>query len=88
MSGYIVGNKALIALAAGTALSVLGTAAMAANDRDDHGQDRGGAVVRCSLDGVNPAHHPEVFSNAATALSFGFVQAPDRSWHLAAECRR
>jgi hypothetical protein len=89
MSGYIVGKKALIALAAaGTALSVLDTAAMAANDRDDHGQDRGGAVVRCSLDGVNPVHHPEIFGNAATALSFGFVQAPDRSWHLAAECHR
>jgi hypothetical protein len=88
MSGSITGKKALIALAAGTALSVLATAAMAANDRDDHGQDRGGAVVRCSLDGVNPAHHPEVFGNAATAQSFGFVQAPDRTWHLAPECRR
>jgi hypothetical protein len=88
MSGYFSGRRALVALAAGAALSVLGTAAMAGNDRDDHGQDRGGSVVRCSLDGVNPAHHPEIFGNTTTALSFGFVQAPDRTWHLAAECRR
>ncbi len=61
---------------------------MAGNDRDDHGQERGGGVVRCSLDGVNPAHHPEIFGNAATAQSFGFFQAPDHTWHVRPDCHR
>ena len=50
----------IVGLAVVSILSVLGAAAMAGNDRDDHGQERGGGVVRCSLDGVNPAHHPEI----------------------------
>jgi hypothetical protein len=81
-------GKTFVALAVTSVLSVLGTAAMAGNDRDDHGQERGGAVVRCSLDGVNPALHPEVFGNPATALAYGFVQAPDRTWHVRPDCRR
>jgi hypothetical protein len=81
-------KDSLIGLAVVSALSVLAAAAMAGNDRDDHGQDRGGGVVRCSLDGVNPAHHPEIFGNAATALAFGFFQAPDHSWHVRPDCHR
>jgi hypothetical protein len=42
----------------------------------------GGSVRPCSLDGVNPVHHPEIFGNAAAARAFGFVQSPDRSWHV------
>jgi hypothetical protein len=82
------GKKAFVALAVTTALGVLGAASAAANDRDDHGIERGGAVVRCSLDGVNPAHHPEIFGNAATAQSFGFYQAPDHTWHVRPDCHR
>jgi hypothetical protein len=82
------GKKAFVALAVTTALGVLGAASAAANDRDDHGIERGGAVVRCSLDGVNPAHHPEIFGNAATAQSFGFYQAPDHIWHVRPDCHR
>jgi len=80
-------KNTIVGLAIVTAMSVLGAAAMA-NDRDDHGQERGGAVVRCSLEGVNPAVHPEVFGNAATAESFGFFQAADHTWHVRADCRR
>jgi hypothetical protein len=29
----------------------------------------GGSVRPCSLDGVNPVHHPQIFSNAATAIT-------------------
>jgi len=47
-------KNTIVRLAVVTAVSVLGTAALA-TDRDDHGQERGGAVVRCSLVGVNPA---------------------------------
>jgi hypothetical protein len=45
-------------------------------------------VVPCSLDGVNPAHHPEIFADAATAQSYGFVLGPDRTWRVRAGCRR
>jgi hypothetical protein len=27
------------------------------------------------MDGVNPAYHPGIFGNAATARSYGFVQS-------------
>jgi hypothetical protein len=82
------GNKTLVALAAVTALGLLGPSSAVANDRTDNRGERGGSVVRCSLDGVNPAHHPEVFGNAATAASFGFLQARDGSWHVRPDCRR
>ncbi len=41
----------------------------------------GGSVRPCSLDGVNPVHHPQVFGNAA-ARAYGFVQSPDHTWHV------
>jgi hypothetical protein len=42
----------------------------------------GGNVRPCSLDGVNPVYHPQIFGNAATAREFGFVQGPDHAWHV------
>jgi hypothetical protein len=42
----------------------------------------------CSLDGVNPVHHPEIFGNPAAARSFGFYLGPDRAWHVVPGCRR
>jgi hypothetical protein len=42
----------------------------------------GGSVRPCSLDGVNPVHHPQVFGNAAAAKAYGFVQSPDHTWHV------
>ena len=83
------GKTALIAFAGAAALGVLSAVSAIANDReDDRSQERGGAVVPCSLNGVNPAFHPEIFANAATARSFGFVQAADRSWHVLPGCHR
>ena len=82
------GMRAFVTLAAAAALGVIGAASAVANDRDDHGIERGGSVRPCSLDGVNPAHHPEVFGNAAIAQSFGFVQAPDHTWHVRPDCHR
>jgi hypothetical protein len=84
----MIERKSFAALATATALVVLGAATARATDRDDHGIERGGAVVRCSLEGVNPAFHPEVFGNAATARSFGFVQTADHAWHVVPDCRR
>jgi hypothetical protein len=84
----MIERKSFAALAMATALAVLGAATAGATDRDDHGIERGGAVVRCSLEGVNPAFHPEVFGNATTARSYGFVQTADRVWHVLPDCRR
>jgi hypothetical protein len=42
----------------------------------------GGNVRPCSLDGVNPFYHPQIFGNAAAAREFGFVQGPDGTWHV------
>ena len=52
------GNKHLGALALTAALSILGAASAAAGKERDRGGERG-AVLPCSLDGVNPAYHPE-----------------------------
>lgn len=46
----------------------------------------GGFVIPCSLDGVNPAHHPSIFGNPAVARSYGFVVGPDRAWHVIPNC--
>jgi hypothetical protein len=49
----------------------------------------GGFVKPCSLDGVNPVYHPEVFGNRAVALrEYGFVQSKDGSWHVIANCHK
>jgi hypothetical protein len=82
------GKKALVALAVTSALVALGTASAAAGEDHDRGRDRYGSVVPCSLDGVNPAYHPEIFGNAAIALSFGFVQARGGAWQVVPNCHR
>jgi hypothetical protein len=83
------GRKTFAALAASTALVALGTASATATDHDrGESRDRGGSVRPCSLAGVNPVHHPEIFGNPAVALSFGFIQAADQSWHVRPNCSR
>jgi hypothetical protein len=43
-------------------------ASASARDRhDDRFKERGGSVIPCSLVGVNPVHHPEIFGDAAVA---------------------
>ena len=81
------GNKHFGALALTTALSILGAASAAAGEMRDRGDERG-AVLPCSLNGVNPASHPEIFGNPAAARSYGFVQSRDGTWHVAPGCRR
>ncbi|HEY2230499.1 MAG TPA: hypothetical protein VGI22_22715 [Xanthobacteraceae bacterium] len=76
--------KACVAFGAVAAMVLPGVAS-AASDRGT-GRDRGGHVVPCSLDGVNPAYHPDIFGDPAVARSFGFVIGPDRSWHVSAGC--
>jgi hypothetical protein len=47
----------------------------------------GGFVKPCSLDGVNPTVHPEIFGNPAVALrEYGFIRVRDGSWHVIPNC--
>jgi hypothetical protein len=81
------GKMAFVALAATTALGILGAASAAGTDRD-RGRDRYGSVVPCSLVGVNPAYHPEIFGNAAAANAYGFVRSRDGAWQVRPNCHR
>ena len=83
------GKMAFVALAVATALGVLGTAsAVAKDDMGDMGDRGRSVVVRCSLSGVNPAVHPEIFGNPAVAASYGFVRSRDGTWQVGPNCRR
>jgi hypothetical protein len=82
-----MGRKVFIALAVTTAVSALGVVSAAAG-KDDVGDrgEVGGAVVPCSLDGVNPAFHPHIFGNPAVAKSYGFEKSRDGTWHVQVNC--
>jgi hypothetical protein len=67
-------TKTKIALAAAL---ILGTASGALAH-----STAGGSVTPGSLDGVNPAYHPGIFGNPATAKAYGFVQSSDGTWHV------
>jgi hypothetical protein len=88
------GKMALTALVVTTVLASSVASSFAGKDDmgggDDKGDriEKGGVVVRCSLNGINPALHPEIFGNPALARSYGFVRSRDGTWHLAANCRR
>ena len=86
-------GKAFVVPAIITALSFLGAAAAVAKD-DMEGSDRADrgepsrAVAPCSLKGISPAAHPEIFGNPAVAASYGFVQSRNGTWHVRPGCRR
>ena len=89
------GKMAFVALAVTTALSFLSCASAVAgmdgggdHAGGDRGDGGGSVVVRCDLSGVNPAVHPEIFSNPAVARSYGFVRSRDGAWHVAPNCHR
>jgi hypothetical protein len=79
------GKKVFIAIAA-AALSALSTTAAWSNF--DGRRNKGGFVTRCSLDGVNPAIHPDIFGNAAVAREYGFIRSRDGTWHVKDNCVR
>jgi hypothetical protein len=84
------GKKAFVALSVG-ALGIFGVLAAAFGagmDREPREPRQPGAVMPCSLDGINPAYHPQVFGNAASARELGFVQAKDGTWHVVPNCHR
>jgi hypothetical protein len=78
------GKKAFVVLVA--VLSVLSTTSAAWSF---FGFTRkGGWVMPCSLAGVNPVHHPDIFGNPAVAREYGFVQSRDGTWHVQDNCLR
>jgi hypothetical protein len=86
----MLGKIALIVLVGVTVFGV-SIVTSAAGGRDDSGDrhDRTGSVVPCSLDGVNPAYHPEIFGNPAAAFAqYGFTRSPDGTWHVVPNCHR
>jgi hypothetical protein len=80
------GKMAFVALAVTTALGFLGAASAAAGTDRDRGNREPGSVVPCSLAGVNPAYHPEIFGNPAVARSYGFVRSRDGAWQVVPNC--
>jgi hypothetical protein len=76
-------NRVCAALAIATMLAVAGPA-YAYN----YHHEKGGHVMKCSLHGVNPAHHPDIFGDPAVAKSYGFVQSSNGKWHVQPGCRR
>ena len=76
------GSKLIGLVAAAAALGTTTAGASFFSDRND----RGGFVKPCSLDGVNPIHHPEIFGNPAAARSFGFVRSRDGVWRVIPNC--
>ena len=74
-------------LAVIAALGVVGSSSAAWSFFDGR-NFRGGFVKPCSLDGVNPVYHPDIFGNPAFARAvYGFVRGPDRVWRVEANCR-
>jgi hypothetical protein len=87
----INGTRAFVLLAGVVALGALCTAS---TSWAQHVQKKGfqggtGSLRHCSLSGVNPVHHPDVFGDPAVAKSYGFVQSTDGRWHVSPElCHR
>jgi hypothetical protein len=85
MTRNMRGKMALVALAI-MALGAHSSAATAGGFFGDR-HEKGGFVKPCSLDGVNPVYHPDIFGNPAFARTYyGFVQGPDRTWRVMSNC--
>jgi hypothetical protein len=80
-------KQAFVLLAITTGLGILGTSSAAWSYFDGRNH-RGGFVKPCSLDGVNPVYHPDIFGNPAFARAvYGFVQGRDGRWHVMPNCQ-
>jgi hypothetical protein len=78
-------KKAFVGIA--TTAVLLGAASAArAGMEESEKSDQGGSVSPCSLVGINPVHHPEIFGDPTVARSYGFVQGPDRVWRVDSNC--
>jgi hypothetical protein len=81
----MTGTKAYVLLAAVAAGAVFCTASTTWAQHLG-GTNSHGSVRPCSLSGVNPAVHPEIFGNPTVAATYGFIQS-NGSWHVAPGCR-
>jgi hypothetical protein len=83
-------RSALPLVGAVAAVGVMSSASAAwALDCDVYYPSCRGFVIPCSLDGVNPVHHRSIFGNPALARQmYGFIQAPDGTWHVEKNCVR
>jgi len=79
----MTGNKAFAVAAIAAALGVSDADSATARGRG-HSP---GAVLPCSLSGVNPVYHRQIFDNPVVARSYGFVLGPDQVWRVASNCR-
>ena len=80
-------SNAFVVIAMTAVLGVLGgTSAARAGMEEGDTPSEGGSVIRCSLAGVNPVHHPEIFGDPAVARSYGFVQGRDFVWRVDSNC--
>jgi hypothetical protein len=78
----MTGKKHFIAFALAVSLGVLGPASAAWAQAGGYDYEfEGGYVKPCTLVGVNPAYHPEIFANPAVAREYGFAQSRDGTWH-------
>jgi hypothetical protein len=84
----MIGDKAFVALAVTTALSVLGISSAAGSSCREDPSQCGGFVLPCSLGGVNPVYHPHIFGNPSVARSYGFVRSRDGTWYVVPNCQR
>ena len=76
------GERHFIAVAIAVSLGVLGPASTAWAQVGGYDYEyEGGYVKPCSLVGVNPAYHPEIFADPAIAREYGFAQSRDGIWH-------
>jgi hypothetical protein len=87
MRGNVMrGKQAFVVLAVTAAFGLVGTSSAAWSFFDSR-YYRGGFVKPCSLDGVNPAYHPDIFGNPAFAKAvYGFVLGPDNVWRVEDNC--
>jgi hypothetical protein len=76
-------KRHFIGLAAAAGLGLLGSANAALAGYDYDATASPSEPRPCSMSGVNPGYHPEIFGNPATARAYGFVQSSDGSWHSA-----
>lgn len=67
-----------LAIAAALILSTA-TAALASKDSSS---DPGGFVVPGSMDGVNPAYHPQIFGSSQAREAWGYAPLPRTLRHL------
>ena len=82
------GKYTFIGLAIATSVGVVcaASAAIAQSSQNQQSPQSRSDVTPCSLSGVNPADHSDVFGNPEVARRYGFVKGPDGNWQVIPNC--